>query len=217
MTHAENKTVLETVTVREVVGIVHDRETLEKVSEALMEAGVDRADISLLAPRKTVIKHLDKFYREPEEVVDEPDAPRTELVLDEDETAIKALSFGTLSAIGSLGALGLVVASGGALAAALIAAGAGGAAGAGLGKLLADKLGAHALDQFESDFRLGGLALFVRVRDPQDEEKIKQTMEQAGAEKIRVHDIELKKTDAEIPLADVRPDPLLSGERLGDV
>ena len=217
MSSQAKETVLETRKVREAVGIVRDRGTLEKLVDALLLEGVDRADIDLLAPRKTVIKHLDKFYRTPEEVIDEPDAPRTELVLDDDTTTIKALAFGTLTGIGTLGAAGLLVASGGALPAVLLAAGAGGAAGSALGKLIADRLGASALEQFESDFRLGGLAVFVRLREGMDEEKIRQTMARAGALNIRVHEIEIAKKTDDLPLADIRPDPLLSQQRLGEI
>ena len=104
-----------------------------------------------------------------------------------------------------------VVASGGALAAVLAATAAGGAAGAGIAKVVRSAiLGGVGAEDLERDLRGGGLVVFVRARDAAAEEKAQQIMRKSGALNVHVHEIELKKTLDELPLATIQPDPWLA-------
>jgi hypothetical protein len=127
-----------------------------------------------------------------------------------------AVVFGTLMAIGSLGAALPIIASGGAVAAAIAAAIAGGAAATGVAKLIADRVvGPGDAAQLERDLHEGGVVVFVRVAGPEAEARAMEAMREAGARNVRMHEVELTKTLRDIPLAEIRPDPWLGDEKLG--
>ncbi len=54
------------------------------------------------------------------------------------------------------------------------------------------------------------MVVFVRARDAAVEEKAQQIMRKSGALNVHVHEIELKKTLDELPLATIQPDPWLA-------
>jgi hypothetical protein len=212
--HHEN--VLETIRVREVVGTVTTREALDELVTALMWAGFDRSDIDLLASREAVMRKLHAIYADPIPVAQDPDAPRRELIRPDDEVTSSALIFGTLITIGTLGATLPIVASGGAAATAVVAALAGGIAGAGVAKTIKDQLiSPKDAMELEDDLRSGGLVVLIRVRNREMEERAQDAMVRCGAQHVHVHEIELKKTSQDLPLANIRPDPWLGDERLG--
>jgi hypothetical protein len=137
-------------------------------------------------------------------------------VVRSDATTTTALVFGTLMAIGSLGAALPVIASGGAVAAAVAAAIAGGAAATGVAKLIVDRVvGPADAAQLERDICEGGVVVFVRVGSPEAEERASRVMLEAAVRNLRVHEVELKKTLRDIPLSQIRPDPWLGDEKLG--
>jgi len=212
----DDRNVLETILVREVVGTVTSREALDELVTELTRAGFDRSDIDLLASRDTVMHKLNTIYALPILAAENPDAPRRELIRPDDEVTSSALVFGTLITIGTLGAAFPIVASGGAVATAVAAALAGGTAAAGVAKAIKDHLvnPRDAID-LEDDLRMGGLVVFVRARNREGEEKAQEVMRRCGAQHVHVHDVELKKTFEDVPLADVRPDPWLGDEKLG--
>jgi len=69
-------TVLEWVKVREVAGVFRSRDALDAAVGHLMLAGVDRADIDLMADLRTVREKLGGVYVPLEELRDVPQAPR---------------------------------------------------------------------------------------------------------------------------------------------
>ena len=71
-------------------------------------------------------------------------------------------------------------------------------------------LGGVGADTLERDIRSGGLVVFVRVRDDTPESQIQDIMRKSGALNVHVHEIELKKTLDELPLATIQPDPWLA-------
>jgi hypothetical protein len=212
----DHDNVLETVCVREVVGTVTSREALDELVTQLTRAGFDRSDIDLLASRNAVTRKLNTIYAVPILPAENLDAPRRELIRPDDHVTSSALVFGTLITIGTLGAALPIVASGGAVATAVAAALAGGTAAAGVAKAIKDHLvnPKDAMD-LEDDLRMGRLVVLVRARDREGEEKAQDIMRRCGAQHVHVHEVELKKTFEDIPLADIRPDPWLGDEKLG--
>lgn len=202
--------ILEAVRVREVVGLVKSRDVLDRLVDELTNAGFDRADIDLMASRTTIMRELKVYYNDPIAAAEVSDAPRRDLIKTDDKVSTTALVFGTLVTIGTLGAALPIVASGGALAAVAAAALAGGATGAGLAGILRTRLlsSGDGVD-LEDELRLGGIVVLVRVRNPEAEAKAQQIMRRHGVEKIHVHEVELKKTLADIPLSSINPDPWL--------
>ena len=61
----------------------------------------------------------------------------------------------------------------------------------------------------------GGLILWVRVRSPEQEEEAQRILRCHGAKAVRVHEIDLEKRPDDLPLASLRTDPWLGGERIG--
>jgi len=89
-------------------------------------------------------------------------------------------------------------------------------AGTGVAKLIADRVvGPADAAQLERDIHEGGVVVFVRVGSPEVEERALQVMHEAAVRNLRVHEVELKKTLRDIPLAQIRPDPWLGDEKLG--
>lgn len=205
-----NSEILEAVRVREVVGLVKSRDVLDRLVDELTNAGFDRADIDLMASRATIRRELGIYYKDPIPAADASDAPRRDLIKTDDKVSTTALVFGTLVTIGTLGAALPIVASGGALAAVAAAALAGGATGAGLASILRSRLlsSGDGVD-LEDELRLGGIVVLVRVLNPETETLAQQIMRRHAVEKIHVHEVELKKTLADIPLSSINPDPWL--------
>ena len=63
-------------TVREAVGVFHDRDSFQNTVEDLMSAGFDRAELSLLAGEQAVEGKLGHAYRRVQELEDAPTVPR---------------------------------------------------------------------------------------------------------------------------------------------
>jgi hypothetical protein len=214
--HGNGNDLIDTVRVREAVGVVHSREQLEKLVERLTTSGFDRAAINLMASQDAILRKLGTIYLDPAGAADAPGVPRRKLVMPSDETGLTALIFGTLITIGTMGAALPIVASGGALAAAIVAGVVGGAAAGGIAKVIKDRIVGQSYDvDLENELRQGGLVIFVRVRNPEREAKALSLMRDCGADKVHVHDVDIPKTVEDIPLANITPDPWLGQEKLG--
>ena len=205
--------VIETVRLREVVGAVYSQNALENLATELVEAGVDRNDIDLMADWNTVIDKLGLTYPDAHQVLDAPDIPRRRLSTKDEDATITGTIFGTLTATGALAAGVPVLASGGALAAALAASAVGGGIGAAIGKIVRKVLTKGAdTDAIEHDINRGGIAVFVRVDDEEEEERAIEIMRRNGVHNVHSHEVELSKKASELPLLDIQPDPWLGGE-----
>jgi hypothetical protein len=205
---------LGTVRVREVVGTVKDKEALDRLAADLTQSGFDRADIDLMASRTTVMRTLGSYYTVPVAAAEHPDAPRRHLIRPDDVTTTTALVFGTLITIGSLGAALPILASGGALAAAAAAGVAGGAAMTALAEVIKSRLVSSGEDtDLEEELRMSGLVVMVRVHDQEKEHMAREIMRRCGASHIHVHEVELKKTLADVPLSSINPDPWLEDDK----
>jgi hypothetical protein len=201
-------TVLERVKVREVAGVFHSRDALDAAVDDLMLAGIERTDIDLMAEGATVREKLGGVYVAVEELPDVPQAPRRAFIPREDIVGPLAAAAGILMYIGAAAAAASVVASGGALALAAVGAG-----GAGLAALLTRSLGGTEAEALVEQLTSGGLVLWVRVRAPDQEEKIRQILLAHGAEAVRVHEIELEKRLEDVPLSSLLAEPVPTGHR----
>jgi hypothetical protein len=208
--------VIETVRVREAVGVVHSREQLEKVIDRLLTSGFDRSSIDLMASQDAITRKLKTVYSDLTAAADAPGVPRRQLVLPSDQDSATALVFGSLILIGAMGAALPIVASGGALATAILAAAGGGAVASGIAKIIRDRIvGRSDQIDLEKELQQEGLVIFVRLREREQEERAVALMRDCGADKVHVHEVELSKTLHDVPLADLNPDPLLGSEKLG--
>jgi len=205
---------IEVARVREVVGIADSRDAFDRIVEALLLAGVDRARISLMGSREAILDKLHHYYVEPTALAEVDQLPRRDLVTRDDAAALNVLVFGTLLAVATLGAGAIVVASGGAAAAALSAAVGGGVLATTLARSIRRRvLGEADPDKLEHDLAMGGLAIFVRVDDGQEEARALAILRE-HARNVHVHEVDLAKTLLDIPLGRIRPDPWLDDRPL---
>src|SRR5918996_1296083 len=93
-------------TIREAVGVFHDRTSFQSAVEDLMNAGFDRSELSLLAGARTVDEKLGDAYRKIKELEDDPKVPRAAYVSNH------SLAEGRTGVIGGLAYVGAVVGAG---------------------------------------------------------------------------------------------------------
>ena len=210
----EEDDVLERRVIREVAAVFHREEILEDAIQALLLAGFDRGDIDIMGDIETVRRRLGALYVPPEEIADVPGAPRRAYIARDDIATSTAGVAGMLFYLGAATAAMTVVASGGSLALVAAAAAAAGTVGAGIGAAAIHLLGKKQAEELELQLMAGGMVVWVRVRYPEKEAQAQEILARFGGEAIRVHEIEIDKRLADLPLSKLKPDPWLGGEPL---
>ncbi len=150
--------------IREAVASFPDREHFRKAVSALLAAGFDRSDLSVLASHESL------------SAADERPGSLVAAGLSDE---IKYLAPLTLA--------GIVLISGGPIAAvvaALVGAGLGGAA---LKELFDDYTAAPHRDAFEAALKAGAALLWVRCADPEIELRALRILEESGGRHVHVH------------------------------
>jgi hypothetical protein len=153
--------------VREAVGSFPDREHFRNAVSALLAAGFERSDLSVLASHDSL-------------AVAEEDAGTQKGILAAGLTE-------EIKYVAPLTVAGIVVLSGGPIAlglAALVGAGLGGAA---LKELFDDYTAAHHSDDFAAALKAGAALLWVRCGDPDRELAATRILEEAGGRHVHVH------------------------------
>ena len=151
--------------VREVVALFSTRAGFDRAVEALLAAGFDRADLSVLASH-TSLEAADPKYR-----------PRDE--------ALTGL-VGELKYAFPLTTAGLIAIVGGPIEAALAALVAAGVGGAAIKDYL-DELTSHPKpDEFTRALEAGGVILWVRIDTPDQEAQAASLLEREGGANVHV-------------------------------
>jgi hypothetical protein len=173
----------------EVVGVFHDRDTLEKAMDALEGQGIDRSQLSLLGTGEAVEAKLGLPLREVHQDAEGPaagaaDAPTQEPIKRDEAGNITGLLAGIPTYIGATLAAGVTAASGGALAgvavAALVGAAGGGAVGAGAAGFFNSQVDAA----YEEQLKAGGILLIVSLKHPGEAGAAKAVLKEHAAEKV---------------------------------
>ena len=173
--------------VREVIGIFHQAEHLQAAIDELLSSGVDRAEVSLLAGDRTVDERLGHNYRKISELADDPEIPRAAYVSTEALGWAEGGLIGGLLYVGAALAAGAVVVSGGALAAAIAAAAVAGGGGALIGSVLARWVGHHHAHYLQKQLERGGLLLWVRAWNADDEARASRILRNHAGDHVHVH------------------------------
>jgi hypothetical protein len=201
--------VIERVRVRRVSGIFRSRRDLEGTVEALELVSFDRADIDLSSSFDGATP---KSFGSVEK---EPETPQHPVIMTEDIATSSVVVAGILGTICAVGTVSWVVASGGESIEALLAALLVGAAASGVGYLATPYLlGQDRTKSSEGSLQPTDFILSVIVRSPEREEKAQRILRAHNANAIKVHEIEIDRRAADIPLSSLRPDPWLD-DRLG--
>ena len=152
--------------IREAVGSFPDREHFRNAVAALLAAGFERADLSVLASHDSLA------------VAEDVDSPK--------EILRTGLS-DEIKYIAPLTVAGIIVLSGGPIAAviaALVGAGLGGAA---LKAFFDDYTAPRHSEDFASALQAGAALLWVRCSDPDSELAATRILEDAGGRHVHVH------------------------------
>lgn len=199
-------------TVREVVGVFHDRDAFQNAIDDLLNVGFDRAELSLLASDEAIQKKLGHAYVRVQELEDDADVPRVAFVdsLAEAKTGV----IGGLAYVGAMAAAGAVVASGGALAAAIAAAAIAGGGGGLLGAWGTRHLGEARAHQLQRQLEHGGLLLWVHIRDGAHEAHAIEILKARGADDVHGHDLPASTDAADNPFSGLEIDPFLPGAKV---
>jgi hypothetical protein len=209
--------VLDKARLREVVAVFRSLDAVERAGDALLEAGFDRADIDVIAPPDEVRRTLGKLaYAPPEELASLPDTPRQPFVTEDDAMNTKIVFAATAGALVAMLTAFAVFVSG---ASPLRTAGWAlflGLAAAGGGFLIGQQVSGQAkLKGLGRLVEQRGIVMWVRVRSDEHAAHAREMLLAHGGTAVHVHEIELVKTPEDLPLADLRPDPWLGSERLG--
>jgi citrate lyase beta subunit len=152
-----------------------------EVLRALVGAGFDHTDVSVLAPHRAVADHFDGVVPAPPQLADRSDTPRRDL---EPETTVEAVVHAIaegLSVIGTLGAAGAAYAVGGPVG---VASGAGAAVETSVEEVLDRFVGGGHVRRFKENLADGGLVVWVRVRDRAAAERARGLLERHGGRDI---------------------------------
>jgi hypothetical protein len=173
--------------VREAVGIFDRAEKLQDAIDELLSSGFHRAQLSLLASGRVVAEKLGHRYEKIRALEDDPAVPRSAYVSPEAIGGAEGALIGALTYVGATAAAGAVVASGGTLAAGLAAMALIGGAGGFIGSVLAKWIGDHHADYLQEQMDRGGLLLWVRTWDSEDEKRAVEILGRHSASDIHVH------------------------------
>lgn len=173
-------------TVTEAVAVFHDVSALDRAVQELRDAGFKRNEISLLASEDAVAKKLGHRYERVEEMEDDPAAPRIAYRTRESVGETEDVIVGSLTYLPAVLAAGTVVASTGIVAAAVTGTA---IAGALIGTVLARWLGEHHAEVLGEQLEHGGLLLWVRTHDKEQEETAMRILLAHAGKDVHLHQL----------------------------
>jgi hypothetical protein len=177
----------ETRTITEAVGIFHRSVDLESAIDELLSSGFHRAELSLLAGERAVEEKLGHRYDKVGSLADDSTVPRAAYVSTEAVGDAEGGLIGGLMYVGAAVAGGAIVASGGTLAAGIAAAALAGGAGGLIGSVLAKLVGDRHAHYLQEQIDRGGLLLWVRTWNREDERRAAEILRKHSAGDVHVH------------------------------
>jgi hypothetical protein len=153
--------------IREAVASFPDREHFRNAVAALLAAGFERSDLSVLASHDSLA------------VAEEPAETRKEV--------LRAGLSDEIKYIAPLTVAGIIVLSGGPIAIALAALVGAGIGGAALKELFDDYTASRHSEDFAVALKAGAALLWVRCRDPDIELAVTRILEESGGRDVHIH------------------------------
>ncbi|MCR9221963.1 MAG: hypothetical protein NXI21_17200 [Alphaproteobacteria bacterium] len=175
--------------IREATAYFDSADALQGAIDALLSAGFDRAELSLLAGQRTVEEKLGHLYGRTAELEDDPKAARTAYVSTESLGDAEGALIGAPLYVAATATAGVVLATGGTMAAAILGAALAGGAGGAVGGLLAKLVGDRRAARIEEQLAHGGLLLWVRTRDAAHEERAVEILGRHSGQDVHLHAI----------------------------
>ncbi len=174
--------------VKDAIGVFENEIDLRSAIDALLTSGFNRADLSLLAGEKALREKLAGLYQNVQELEDDPETPHVAYVSKETIGEAEGAVIGAPMYIAGATAAGVVAAAGGPLATGLAAITAAAGAGAALGAVFARMIGRRHADYIEKQLDHGGILLWVRTWDLQDETTATRILKAHSAHDVHIHD-----------------------------
>jgi hypothetical protein len=184
---------------REVTARVRGADHLDAVMDHLLENGIDRADLDLVAGPALAGEVRRNAYTAA------------------DAANVSAAVVGSTMAVGALGMLGVGMLAGASAPVLATVALTAAAVGLGVGTVAAYRYGERRRDRLHADLARGRLMLATRVRGADDEARVRELLHVAGAGGIEAREVWVERRSGDIPLSRLRPDPWLGDERLAAV
>lgn len=153
--------------IREAVASFPDREHFRNAVSALLAAGFERSDLSVLASHDSLAV--------------------AEAANDNGNGILSAGLSDEIKYVAPLTVAGIIVLSGGPIAVALAALVGAGLGGAALKELFDDYTASRHSEDFAAALRAGDALLWVRCRDPDNELAATRILEEAGGHYVHVH------------------------------
>jgi hypothetical protein len=176
--------------IREAVGVFFDADKLREAAEALLAAGFTREDLGLLAAESSILEHLgDVYTRAGPSDGDGDGGPRTAFVRKRSVGDALHAWLGSLFFAGATTAAGAAVVSTTVFGGALLTAATGAAAIGAVGAALALIIHESDADYLEQQLDEGHLLLFVRTRNPEQEDKAVRTLSEHAGFDARIHEV----------------------------
>jgi predicted butyrate kinase (DUF1464 family) len=169
----------------EAVAIFHDVAKLDEAVAALIDAGFEKDEISLLASEAAVEEKLGHRYQRVEEMEDDRDAPRVAYRTLADFAENERTIANSLTYLPAILAAGTVVASAGVVAAAVTGAAVGGAV---LSTVLAGWLDKTHADHLQEQMEHGGLLLWVNTPTEERQKTAVRILDDHAASDVHIHD-----------------------------
>ena len=173
--------------IREAVGVFNTADALQEAIDELMSSGFDRAELSLLASEQAVEEKLGHHYEKVRDLEDDSTVPRAAYMSTESIGDAEGGLVGGLMYVGATAAAGAIVATGGTVAAAIAAAALAGGAGGLIGSVLAKWVGDHHAHHLQEQLNHGGLLLWVRTWDSEDEKRAVEILAKHTGRDVHVH------------------------------
>ena len=164
-----------------VAAIFHDLDPFKQALSALLAAGTEPANISVLGEHQAVLDHFGGIVPDAKDLADRLDSPREPLDMEQAvERAVRLIGEG-LSIIGTIGAAGLAYAVGGPVG---IAVGAGAAAETKVDDILLDYVDRSYSERFEQSIRDGGLVCWVHARNADEADAVSGILSGNGGTEV---------------------------------
>lgn len=190
---------------REAVAIFSDEAALNAAVDALIQAGWEIEDMSLLGHSAKV----GELQARASELEDKADVPRSAYVSPDSSAEGAASAVAGPALLAGLGATAIVT-SGGLALLPTIAVTAGSASFAGgIGLLFARAFGRKHAAHIQEQILNGGLLLWVRAREAATDDTLLAILRDNGGRNVHMHLATRSWGVNEVPLHDAQPDPLL--------
>lgn len=175
--------------IREAAGIFNNEVTLQETIDELTISGFERAEISVIGNESAMERAFKVKYKDPKELVDNPDTPRGVNVALEDEGAAEGAIISTSTLAGVVAAL----ISTGSITTQSVTPVAiiGGVVGTAIGGALAQLIGDSHAAQVQKQVEAGGLILWIRTDNTAKEKTACKILKKHGAADVHVHEIKI--------------------------